>query len=405
MSGVLDGTRVLDLTATITGALTSLQLADAGADVIKLEPIAGDPVRQFGTASNEAGPLAQVILRGKRSVAIDLTSVASSEAVSRLLADADIVLEDYSLRGEEIPGTIRHDTARTYASGVIGCSLTAFGDEGPYSDYLATELELQGMTAHMWFLGQQGEPPVRCGADIAEFAGAQHAFLGIVSALWHREESGLGQRVSVALCEALLSLGSHWMADFSDPDEYTGGLTHPFEIPETGYRTKDKQVMFGFFGRRPQKTEPWQELCKALGLEDLLKDPWLAEHGAGLVGVGQDAQETKPLLEQAMVNWTSDDFVQLITDIGGRAAPFLSYDELYGDQLHPEVAASCALVEIQGGASAIVPAWAHDAEIGRQEHSMAPDIGQHTAEVLHAIGLSDFEIKQLEAQGAILLPA
>jgi formyl-CoA transferase len=314
-------------------------------------------------------------------------------------------LEDYALRGEVIPERLRHDAVRMAVPNVIYCSLSPFGDEGPYAGNLATELEMQGMTAHMWFLGQQSKPPVRCGADIAEFAGAQHAFLGIVSALWHREVSGEGQRVSVALVQALLSLGSHWMADFSDPDEYSGGLTHPFEIPETGYRTKDKQVMFGFFGRRPQKTEPWQALCKALGLEDLLKDPWFAEHGAGLVGVGKDAQETKPLLEQAMVNWTSEDFVQLITDIGGRAAPFLAYDELYGDELHPEVAASRVVVDVEGGGRAIVPAWAHDEEIGRQDHPAAPEIGRHTAEVLLAVGLSDAEIKQLKAQGAIQLTA
>jgi len=384
---------VLDLSRGLAGSICTVQLADAGARVIVVEAKAPSPASQ-------RTDIDRLLLRDKESLAIDFGEPDAVAAVEALVAQADVVVTD-----RETALSVEYEEQQASHPKLIVCSLSPYGESGPYADLPATELELQGVTGHMAFLGQLDQPPVRAGADIAEVAGAMHAFVGIVSALYWRQTSGRGQQVHVSVAGALLSLGSHWMADFSAPDAFNGGVTHPYEVSEIGYRCKDRQVMFGFFGRRSDKRDPFQELCKELGLDDLLKDPFIAEHGAGYVGVGKDAQEMKPLLEQAMSSWNSDDFLDMVHRIGGRGAPILEYDELYGDPLHPEVAASKVIFDIagpEGGPDrAIRSPWCANDGFGRVEHSAAQARGEATVQVLEEAGLSNEQIDEMRTAGWI----
>lgn len=392
---VLDGVTVLDLSRGLAGAICTLQLADAGARVIVVEPKAKEPVH-----TSQRSDLDRLLLRDKESLAIDFDSPDVAGAIGLLMAQADVAVID-----RETTLSVEYEELQASHPKLIVCLLSPYGASGPYSDLPATELELQGITGHMAFLGEMGQPPVRAGADIAEVAGAMHAFIGIVSALYWREKSGRGQAVKVSIAGALLALGSHWMADFSGPDAFTGGVTHPYEMPEVGYRCSDRQVIFGFFGRRPDKRDPFQELCKELGLEDLLKDAFIAEHGAGYVGVGKDAQEMKPLLEQAMSSWSSDDFLEMVHRIGGRGALILEYDELYGEPLHPEVTASKVVFDVAGrdGRSdrVIRSPWCANSGFERAEHSAAQPRGESTAQVLHEAGLTNEQIEDMQTAGWI----
>ncbi|MFQ5814470.1 MAG: CoA transferase, partial [Anaerolineae bacterium] len=197
----------------------------------------------------------------------------------------------------------------------------------------------------------------------------------------------------------------HWMADFSQPDDFAGGVMHPYEAPETGYRCKDRPITFGFLGRRTEKRDPWQDLCKALGLEELLEDSWMVEHGAGYVGVGRDAQEMKPLLENVIATRTSDEVLEIVHEIGGAGMPFMAYDELYGRPLHPQVEATEAIVEIRdpdgGSQRAILSPWAVGGSLGRRDHTVAPDLGADTDQILRGLGFDDDETGQLRKAGRI----
>lgn len=392
---VLDGVTVLDLSRGLAGALCTLQLADAGARVIVVEPKAKEPLH-----TSQRSDLDRLLLRDKESLAIDFDSPDVAGAIGSLMARADVAVID-----RETTLSVEYEELQASHPKLIVCLLSPYGASGPYSDLPATELELQGITGHMAFLGEMGQPPVRAGADIAEVAGAMHAFVGIVSALYWREKSGRGQAVKVSIAGALLALGSHWMADFSGPDAFTGGVTHPYEMPEVGYRCSDRQVIFGFFGRRSDKHDPFQELCKELGLQDLLKDAFIAEHGAGYVGVGKDAQEMKPLLEQSMSSWTSDDFLEMVHRIGGRGAPILEYNELYGEPPHPEVTASKVVFDVVGqdGRSqrVIRSPWCANDGFERAEHSAVQARGESTARVLHEAGLTDEQIDDMRTAGWI----
>lgn len=392
-ASALDGLTVVDASTGLAGGICALQLADAGARVIR--------IAWAESGKGVSGPAADIdrmIHRDKELLYLDPGSPVFAQTVKGLCASADVAVTDLTPNGDMV-----YESLGESNPGLICCYISPFGEYGPYADYPATELELQGITGHMAFLGELGKPPVRSGADIAGVAGAMHAFTGILSALYWREVSGRGQKLSISLAGALLSIGSHWMADFSDPDAFSGGVTHPYEVPEVGYGCADRQVMFGFFGRRADKRDPFQELCRELGLEDLLRDSFIAEHGAGYVGVGKDAQEMKPLLEQAMSRWTSSDFLDMVHRIGGRGAPILEYDDLYGDPLHPEVEASGVLFEVASEDGqpqrAVRSPWSVDPDMGRGEHAPARMVAEDVLKLLREAGVSESDIDEMRKRG------
>lgn len=363
--------------------------------MISFEPLEGHPSRQL-----EPPELFSLLSRDKESLAVRFTSKEFGNILDRLVQQADIIIID-----RDLPLTnagLEHEPLARLNERLVYCVLSPYGEEGPYADFPATELELQGITGHMSFLGEHGGPPVRTGADIGEVAAAMHACTAVFATLLVRDRTGKGQRISVSAATALLSVGSHWMADFSQPDTFAGGVTHPYEVPEVGYRCKDKHVMFGFFGRRAEKRDPFQDLVRGLGLEDLLKDPFIAEHGAGYVGVGRDAQEMKPLLEESMKSMTSDEFIDLVDRIGGRAAPFMAYDELYGDPPHAEVLAAGVLFNLDEAHRAVRSPWSVDEKIGRSHHAPAPVLGQHTNPLLQELGFTREEIRSMIVEGAVV---
>lgn len=401
--GPLTGVSVVDISRRMAGALATLQAVDAGASVIKVEPPDGDPFRQMGPKNDGESAVFQAINRGKQSLCLDYGRPESADILHALLAGADVLVEDFQ-PGEDAP--IDYESARRANPDIIYCKITPYGESGAYAEYPATELELQGVTGHLWFLGEQGEPPVRVGADIAEIGAGKHAFTGIIAALLRREIDGQGQKVSVSLAASLMSLGAHWMADFSDPDEFSGGVSHPYEVAEHGYKASDGQVIFGLFGLKESRQKAWHELCRRLGLESLLEDPWMAEHGSGYVGVGKDAQEMKPILEGAIANWTRDEFVAMVNEAGGRAAPFLTYSDLYAEPLHPETEANQVTAEIPAGENgaafrAIVSPWAGAGGFEAAGLSAAPLLGQHTEDIFQGAGLPRDRISELKANGLI----
>ena len=391
----LSGLTVLDLSCSLAGSVCTLQLADAGARVIVVEPPEGSRILYL-----QPPEIFSMIGRDKQSLVVDQSSKQFANILYRLVDKADVIVIDRPLVLSN--DQLQYEPLAQRNDRLVYCVISPYGEEGPYADLPATELELQGITGHMSFLGESDEPPVRTGADIGEMAAAMHACTAILSALLVRDRTGKGQRVSVSAATALLSVGSHWMADFSNPDNFSGGVTHPYEVTEVGYRCKDKNVIFGFFGRRADKRDPFQDLVRELGLEDLLKDPFIAEHGAGYVGVGRDAQEMKPLLEESMESMTSDEFIALVDRVGGRAAPFMRYDELYGDSPHPEVQATGVLFDLDDEQRAIRSPWSVDEEIGRAEHTSAPALGQHTEALLRELEFTPDEIRSMNAAGEIV---
>ncbi len=401
----LEGTTVIDFSRDLAGAMCTLQLADAGAEVIKVEPLSGDPIRQLGPMVNGQSNLFLMLNRDKHSIAMDYTDPAVHSLVLALVRQADVVVTDFAPSyAETIQCT--YEQFRAARPDVIHCSITPYGETGPYADLPATELEMQGISACMWFMGQLGEPPVRVGADIVTDLGAMQAFVGIVAALFRRHTSGEGQHVSVSLMGSILSHDSHWMADFSDPDEYGGGMTAPYDAPETGYATADRSVMLNFPGRFAERQAYFLEFCKAVGLSELLEDEWMAKYGAGYVGVGTDAQLMRPLLEERLRTMSSDEVARIMLQKGGVGIPYADYSDMYGDPPHPQVEAARVIREVSqpdgDPYKIILSPWAMYGDVGRVDHTPAPSLGAHTDQVFGDLGYYEAALRSLREAGKVL---
>ncbi len=244
-SGSLVGFRVLDLTQGLCGPFCTMQLGDGGAEVIKIEPPAGDFARRMGppfVGEESAGFLS--LNRNKRSVVLDLNSASGRDAVSRLARDADILVEDLGLGAANKIG-LGYDQLSRINPKLIYCAISAFGEEGPLRDAPGSELVVQAMAEYTASLGRIGDPPVRAGADIASLNTGIFAAQAILAALFHRIRTGEGQRVTVSEFGSLLHMRGIMWTSMSDPDEWYGfHLDHYTKPPDYGYQAQDGALYF-----------------------------------------------------------------------------------------------------------------------------------------------------------------
>ncbi|MBI2869587.1 MAG: CoA transferase [Chloroflexi bacterium] len=401
----LEGIRVVDLTEDITGAFCSMNLADAGAEVIKVESLKGDWLRQVSPAAAGESALFMALNRNKKSVSVDIATEAGKEVVYRLVKDADIVIESYG-PGAADRMELGYADMQKIKHNIVYCSISPFGEDGPYAGRPASELELQGLAGVMQYLGEPGEPPVRLGADATSIAAGVHAAAAILAALYYRQRTGFGQKVSVPIMNVALWMGRTWLLTYSNPDSYGGYfLTGPFDHAETGYKAQDKQIMFGLLtSTEARARQNWTQFCHKVGLEDLLADPYYSEKGFKTLGMGRDAQEMKPLFESAFANWKADDLIELIQGIGGMGAAFMTYEELYGEPPHPQVAANEMVVSFDHPRAGKVRAIGVPYKfrgVTLPVRVPPPLLGEHTGEVMASLGYSGERIDRLEKAGLI----
>ncbi len=385
-AGSLDGFRVLDFTQGLCGPFCTMQLGDGGAEVIKVEPPAGDFARRMGPPF--IGDESAVFLslnRNKKSVVIDLESSSGRETAARLAREADVVVEDF---GPGVATTMGLDYTRLRAANpkLIYCSITAFGEEGPLRHLPGSELVVQAMAEYTTSLGRIGDPPVRVGADIASLNTGTFAAQAILAALFHRLRSGEGQRVAVSEFGALLHMRGIMWSSLSDPDDWYGfHLDHYIKPPDYGYQTKNGSF---YFILRRGNSEDWDRLVMELGMEEALADSRFDDYGRAATSIGRYATEVKPIWEKAFANRTREELVDLVKSIGGDAVPIMEYPELLA---HPQVAALEVVAEIDHPTAGRLKTVRPVARLSDTPNSIRlapPTLGQHTDEILSAAGLT-----------------
>lgn len=385
-AGSLDGFRVLDFTQGLCGPFCTMQLGDGGAEVIKVEPPAGDFARRMGPPF--IGDESAVFLslnRNKKSVVIDLESSSGRETAARLAREADVVVEDF---GPGVATTMGLDYTRLRAANpkLIYCSITAFGEEGPLRHLPGSELVVQAMAEYTTSLGRIGDPPVRVGADIASLNTGTFAAQAILAALFHRLRSGEGQRVAVSEFGALLHMRGIMWSSLSDPDDWYGfHLDHYIKPPDYGYQTKNGSF---YFILRRGNSEDWDRLVMELGMEEALADSRFDDYGRAATSIGRHATEVKPIWEKAFANRTREELVDLVKSIGGDAVPIMEYPELLA---HPQVAALEVVAEIDHPTAGRLKTVRPVARLSDTPNSIRlapPTLGQHTDEILSAAGLT-----------------
>jgi crotonobetainyl-CoA:carnitine CoA-transferase CaiB-like acyl-CoA transferase len=323
--GPLNGFKVVEFAEGVAGPYCCMQLADAGADVIKVEPICGDVSRKWGMNSVNGETTAFLSLnRNKRGIAIN--EQKGSEIINKLVTLADVIVVDANKAFHP-----SYEEVVKLNPSVIYCSISGFGDRGPWADSKASELTVQLLAEATSSLGKIPESPVRLGTPIAQMYASIYSVQAICAALYAREESGMGQLVDVSLFGSVLAMRSTiWMA-LSNPDEWWGfHIDNYVKPPFSGYKCKDISV---YFQLRDIKKIDIEALLEELQMTWVKVDPLyplLKEDTAG--GIGRYSHLVHHLWEQSFSNFTGEEVISIIERHGGTAFPINDYSDLIKDE-------------------------------------------------------------------------
>jgi len=395
-TGPLAGLKVIELSHVMAGPACGLMLADMGADVIKVEKIPGgdDTRRSIPPAINGESAAYLMMNRNKRGLALDLKTEGGSKVLRRLLADADVVTENYRRDTMEKMG-FGYEALKRLNPRLIYCSISGFGRTGPYADRGGFDLVAQGMSGLMSITGEgPGRPPVKVGAPVTDITAGLLACMGILAALNHRHATGRGQLVDTSLFEAGIT-HTYWqsaIAFASGLAPQPMGSAHPLNAPYQAFQTADGWITVGA-ANQPN----WLRLVEVLNAPELAEDPRFRTNPARMAHLAElEAALTEHFRRRSSAEWLA-----LLEASGMPAGPVLDINQMHQD---PQALARQMIVEtdhpVAGPVKALgLPIKFSDSPGGSV--SPAPLYGQHTREVLLEHGFTAAEIAALAAQGAI----
>jgi formyl-CoA transferase len=378
----LAGLRVIDLTRALAGPYATMMLGDLGADVIKVEqPGKGDESRGWGPPFLEGeSSYFLSINRNKRSVELDLKSDEGKEALERLLATADVLVENFS------PGIMAklgfaHERVMAKFPRLIYCSISGFGQAGPNRDRPAYDLILQGMGGLMSITGPAGGPPTKVGVPIADLTAGMFANTAIMTALYQRERTGRGQVIDTSLLDGQLALltfqAGRYFATGNAPSWQ--GNEHPSIAPYETFKTAD-----GYINVAVGNEALWAKFCAVTGLNDCFADPRFARNADRLVN--------RPALieriESTFSQWTCDEALAKLQSAGVPCGPIYNLAQALSDP-HVQDQGLVRTVEHPTAGQIRFPGPPFRlSEAERLIDRAPPRLGEHTAEILTELGLA-----------------
>lgn len=392
----LSGMLVLDFSRVLAGPYCTMLLADLGAEVLKVErPGRGDGTRQWGPpwVGGESSYYLSVN-RNKKSITINLKSEKGRKLVRQLARQADVLLENFR------PGTMEewglgYEELREANPSLIYCSITGYGQNGPYRDRPGYDLIIQAQGGVMSITGPVEGPPTKVGVAIVDITAALFASTSILAALHERQRSGKGQHIDIALFDSqvasLANVGSNYLATGERPARY--GNAHPNIVPYEPFPTSDGWIAVGVGTDRQ-----WQALCQVAGWDDLAVDERFATNPERV----KHRDILVPVLKERFQVRTSDEWCAALLEGDIPCAPVNAIDQVFAE---PQVAARDMLVELSHPTAGVVrlagsPLKLSRTPIGIEEPP--PLLGEHTEEVLATyLDCTSDDLDRLRQQGVI----
>jgi crotonobetainyl-CoA:carnitine CoA-transferase CaiB-like acyl-CoA transferase len=389
----LEGVRVLDVTQVMAGPFCAMLLADLGADVIKVEPPAGDTTRQFPGAVGTDSPAFNAVNRGKRSIVLDLKTREAREICVRLARDSDILIENYR------PGVmdgfgLGYAALSAMNPALIYASISGYGQTGPSRSKGGFDLVAQGVAGLMSITGERGRSPAKCGVPLTDLGAGLFALTGILAALQHRSRTGAGQHIDTSLVDAGIAL-SVWEAT-----EYFAGIgipqpmgsAHRMTAPYQAVRCSDGYITIGAANERL-----FRRLCELLGHPEWADNPAYADNPRRVAR----QSELAALIEAVTIHQPRAHWLEMFEANGFPCGPINNYEEVFAD---PQTIAREMVVETDHPTLGAIRALGTPIKLSAtpiDPRRRAPMLGEHTDEVLKERGLSAKEIEGLRASGAV----
>jgi formyl-CoA transferase len=382
--------KVLDLTRVRAGPTAVRQLADWGAEVIKIE---APPTPGEGLGGPRHGPDFQNLHRNKRSLTLDLKSAEGMEIFHKLVRGADVVVENYRPDVKTRLG-IDYPALKAVNPRLVYASISGFGQSGPYRDRPGFDQIAQGMGGLMSITGLPGQGPVRVGVPIADLSAGIFCAMGILVALLEREVSGEGQWVETSLLAAQIAMldfqAARWLIAGEVPEQ--AGNDHPTSIPTGVFRTRDGYINIASAG-----DEIFRRLCKALEV------PALADHPDYRTGKlrSDNRKALNAVIEEVTQTRDSADWIERLNAAGVPSGPIYSIDQVFAD---PQVRHLGIAQGVEHPALGPVELVGQAVSLSRtpsQLRTASPEAGEHTDEILRALGYSDTDLAGLRQRGVV----
>ncbi len=386
-STALSGLTVLDMTQARAGPVCVRQLADWGANTIKIER-PGNPPDWAGRYEADF----QSKHRNKRSMVLDLKSEEGRAVLRRLVAKADVVVENFRPRVKDRLG-FDYESLKKANPRIILASISAFGQDGPYRDRPGLDQIVQGMSGFMSVTGEPGRGPIRAGVAIADISCGIFCALGILTALMERERSGQGQWVQTSLMESLLSFmdlhAARYLVNDIVPKQV--GNEHPTGVPTNTYKTSDGFVSLSIMPRM------WPDLCRAIERPDAIDDERFTTREARRA----HRQECNGMIADAMARFTTKEMLARLAASDIPSGPVYTIDQTFAD---PQMQALDMVQELSSPSMGDFKLLSQAFRLSRTPTTNwtgIPEYGENTDEVLAEFGFSGDEIERLKSDGVV----
>lgn len=401
---ILDGIKVLDLSRVLAGPWCTQILADFGADVVKIEaPGRGDDTRAWGPPflklpDGSDDPLESAYYlscnRNKRSASIDLASTEGAELVRRLARKADILVENFKVGGLKKYG-LDYETLKAVNPRLVYCSITGFGQDGPYANRGGYDFVAQGTGGFMSITGEADGGPLRAGVAIADLFTGMYAAVSTLAALRYAEQTGIGQQIDVSLLDAQIAMlanqGMNWLVGGVVPGRL--GNRHPTIVPYKTFEVADGTIIIAV-GNDGQ----FRLLCEELGMGQLAADPRFATSSARLA----NRDEIEALVQDRVANLESKPLIERLAARGVPAGPVNDLQQIFED---PFVEARKAVHRFIREDGVEIPSVAFPAKLSETPADYRyrqPRLGEHTREILSQwLAVDEGEFRSLAESRAI----